>query len=46
MGTEGVFLKASAHPRAFGNFVRVYARYVRDEDASRLSAVSCNRWLG
>jgi N-acyl-D-amino-acid deacylase len=31
MGTEGVFLKASAHPRAFGNFARVYARYVRDE---------------
>ena len=32
MGTEGVFLKTSAHPRAFGNFVRVYARYVRDEN--------------
>jgi N-acyl-D-amino-acid deacylase len=31
IGTEGVFLKASAHPRAFGNFARVYARYVRDE---------------
>jgi N-acyl-D-amino-acid deacylase len=31
MGTEGVFLKASAHPRAFGNLARVYARYVRDE---------------
>jgi N-acyl-D-amino-acid deacylase len=31
MGNDGVFLKASAHPRAFGNFARVYARYVRDE---------------
>lgn len=30
-GNDGVFLKASAHPRAFGNFARVYARYVRDE---------------
>jgi len=31
MGNDGIFLKASAHPRAFGNFARVYARYVRDE---------------
>lgn len=30
-GVDGVFLKSSAHPRTFGNFVRVYARYVRDE---------------
>ena len=30
-GVDGVFLKFSAHPRAFGNFARVYARYVRDE---------------
>jgi N-acyl-D-amino-acid deacylase len=29
--TDGVFLKFSAHPRTFGNFARVYARYVRDE---------------
>ena len=28
---DGVFLKSSTHPRTFGNFVRVYARYVRDE---------------
>lgn len=28
---EGVFLKASTHPRAYGNFARVLARYVRDE---------------
>jgi N-acyl-D-amino-acid deacylase len=30
-GTDGIFLKSSAHPRAYGNFARVYARYVRDE---------------
>lgn len=28
---EGVFLESSEHPRAYGNFVRVLARYVRDE---------------
>lgn len=31
MGIDGIFLKASAHPRAFGNFARVYAKYVRDD---------------
>lgn len=30
-GVDGVFLKSSTHPRAFGNFARVYAKYVRDE---------------
>ena len=30
-GIDGIFLKSSTHPRAFGNFARVYARYVRDE---------------
>ena len=30
-GIDGVFLKSGAHPRTFGNFARVYARYVRDE---------------
>jgi N-acyl-D-amino-acid deacylase len=30
-GNDGIFLKSSAHPRAYGNFARVYARYVRDE---------------
>src|SRR6187549_1192528 len=29
--TEGVFLKSNAHPRAYGNFVRVIGHYVRDE---------------
>jgi N-acyl-D-amino-acid deacylase len=27
----GVFLKSSTHPRAYGNFVRLLGRYVRDE---------------
>ncbi len=31
LGVDGVFSKSSAHPRAFGNFARVYAKYVRDE---------------
>jgi N-acyl-D-amino-acid deacylase len=30
-GIDGVFANSSTHPRTFGNFVRVYARYVRDE---------------
>jgi N-acyl-D-amino-acid deacylase len=30
-GIDGVFSLASTHPRTFGNFARVYARYVRDE---------------
>ena len=28
---EGVFLKFNAHPRAYGNFSRVLAKYVKDE---------------
>jgi len=28
---EGVFLKSSTHPRAYGNFARFLAKYVRDE---------------
>jgi N-acyl-D-amino-acid deacylase len=28
---EGVFLKSSRHPRTYGNFARVLAKYVRDE---------------
>ena len=31
MATEGVFLKSSTHPRAFGNFARLLGKYVRDE---------------
>lgn len=30
-GIDDVFLNFSTHPRTFGNFVRVYARYVRDD---------------
>jgi N-acyl-D-amino-acid deacylase len=33
---EGLFLKSSYHPRAFGNFARVLAKYVRDERAVSL----------
>ncbi|MBX2896478.1 MAG: D-aminoacylase [Cyclobacteriaceae bacterium] len=29
--TEGVFLKSSNHPRAYGNFARLLGKYVRDE---------------
>ena len=28
---EGVFLKSSEHPRAYGNFARVIAKYVRED---------------
>jgi N-acyl-D-amino-acid deacylase len=31
MATEGVFLTANPHPRAYGNFARLLGRYVRDE---------------
>lgn len=31
MAPEGVFLKNSTHPRAFGNFARLLGKYVRDE---------------
>jgi N-acyl-D-amino-acid deacylase len=33
---EGVFLKSSSHPRAYGNFVRVLAEYVREDHAATL----------
>jgi len=36
-GIDGVFLKSSTHPRTFGNFARVYAKYVR---ADKLLTVS------
>jgi N-acyl-D-amino-acid deacylase len=28
---EGVFLKSSVHPRAYGNFARLLGKYVREE---------------
>jgi len=33
---EGVFLKSSSHPRAYGNVARLLGRYVRDEKAATL----------
>ena len=35
---EGVFLLSAAHPRAYGNFARVLAEYVRDEHLLTLQA--------
>ena len=39
MAPEGVFLKSSTHPRAYGNFARLLGKYVRDEDAASLEEV-------
>ena len=36
LATEGVFLKSSAHPRAYGNFARLFRKYVREEKAITL----------
>ena len=33
---EGVFLKSSTHPRAYGNFARALGKYARDEQAAQL----------
>jgi N-acyl-D-amino-acid deacylase len=33
---QGVFLKSNSHPRAYGNFARLLAKYVRDEHALSL----------
>jgi N-acyl-D-amino-acid deacylase len=34
--TEGVFLLSSTHPRAYGNFARIFAKYVREEQVITL----------
>jgi N-acyl-D-amino-acid deacylase len=34
---EGIFLKSSTHPRAYGNFARFLGKYVRDEKATTLA---------
>ena len=34
---EGVFLKSSTHPRAYGNFARFLGKYVRDEKTAPLA---------
>jgi N-acyl-D-amino-acid deacylase len=31
IANEGIFLKSSAHPRAYGSFARVLGKYTRDE---------------
>jgi N-acyl-D-amino-acid deacylase len=31
MAPEGVFLKSSTHPRAYGNFAKLFAKYVRED---------------
>ena len=36
LAPEGVFLKSSTHPRAYGNFARVLGKYARDEKALTL----------
>jgi N-acyl-D-amino-acid deacylase len=33
---EGVFLLSAAHPRAYGNFARVFAEYVRKDHSLRI----------
>jgi N-acyl-D-amino-acid deacylase len=49
MAPEGVFLKSSAHPRAYGNFTRLIGKYVRDEKVislqeaiRKLTSLPCN----
>jgi N-acyl-D-amino-acid deacylase len=37
LAPEGVFLKSGTHPRAYGSFARLVARYVRDEGIVPLS---------
>ena len=48
---EGVFLEASNHPRAYGNFARLLALYVRDEGlislqeaVRRLTSLPAENW--
>ncbi|HEY0113855.1 MAG TPA: D-aminoacylase [Allosphingosinicella sp.] len=43
LASEGVFVKSSTHPRAYGNFARLLGRYVRDE--KRLSLQEAVRKL-
>jgi N-acyl-D-amino-acid deacylase len=43
---EGVFLKSSTHPRAYGNFARFLGKYVRDEKTTTLQdAIHRLTWL-
>lgn len=36
LASEGVFLESNPHPRAYGSFARVLAKYVRDEEVITL----------
>ncbi|GGF28247.1 N-acyl-D-amino-acid deacylase family protein [Echinicola rosea] len=36
MANEGVFLKSSTHPRAYGNFAKLLGKYVREENVISL----------
>jgi N-acyl-D-amino-acid deacylase len=38
LAAEGVFLKSSPHPRAYGSFARLLGRYVRDEQRTTLQS--------
>ena len=43
---EGVFLKSSTHPRAYGNVARLLGKYVRDEKTTTLAdAIHRLTWL-
>lgn len=49
MAPEGVFLKSSAHPRAYGSFTRLISKYVLDEKVitlqeaiRKLSSLPCD----
>ncbi len=51
LAPEGVFLKSSTHPRAYGNFARLLGRYVRDEQViplpeaiRRLTRLPSSNW--
>jgi N-acyl-D-amino-acid deacylase len=37
LAAEGVFLKTSVHPRAYGNFARLLGKYVREEKVISLA---------
>ncbi len=37
LAPEGVFLKSNPHPRAYGSFARVLAKYVREENVITLA---------
>jgi N-acyl-D-amino-acid deacylase len=37
MAPEGVFLKSSTHPRAYGNFARLLGKYVREQKVISLA---------